>query len=110
MGCQFNLVIVPNKIQKIKDLQKFYKDYKNKLLEEYEHFEGYSGDLCVDDGNLIIKEEIKTTVKKKTLTQKDFHLVYDDLLKICTGHCKKWGPSIAVRINDQWAICGAYSD
>jgi hypothetical protein len=111
MGCQFNFVIVPAKIQKDKDLQKYYEDYQEKLMKEYgEEFEGYSGDMAVDDGSLIIKKELKTKVSKQNLTQKDFDLVYDDLLKLCEGHCEKWGPSIAVRINDQWAICGAYSD
>lgn len=111
MGCQFNLVIVPVTIQKTKDLQNFYEDYKNKLLEEYgEEFEGYSGDLCVDDDNLIIKKNLKTTVEKEILSQEDYDLVYDNLLELCEGHCEKWGPSIAVRINNQWAICGAYSD
>lgn len=111
MGCQFNLVIVPHNIQKIKDLENFYEDYKNKLLEEYgEDFEGYSGDLCVDDDSLIIKKELKTTVEKEILSQEDYELVYDELLNLCEGHCEKWGPSIAVRINNQWAICGAYSD
>lgn len=111
MGCSFNLVIVPPEIQKNKDLQNFYEDYKNKLLEEYgEDFEGYSGDMAVDNDELIIKKELKTTVEKEILSQEDYDLVYDNLLNLCGNICEKWGPSIAVRINNQWAICGAYSD
>lgn len=112
MGCNFNCVIVPAKIQNEKDLVEFYENYKNKLLEEYgEDFEGYTGNMAVDDDNLIIKNELKLEIKsKKELTQKDFDKYYDQLLELCTGHCEKWGPSIAVKIGKQWAICGAYSD
>ena len=109
MGCQFNFVIVPPEIQTHDDLEKYYENYKNKLLEEYgEEFEGYSGDMAVDDGSLEIKENLKTTTEKETLVQEDYDLVYDSLLELCENHCEKWGPSIAVRINNQWAICGAY--
>lgn len=110
MGCSFNCVIVPPEVQKIDDLRKFYEDCKNKLLEEYgDEFEGYTGDLCVDDGELVVKEDLKLEIDE-TVTQDDFDKYYDQLIELCDGHCEKWGPSIAVRIGKQWAICGAYSD
>jgi hypothetical protein len=111
MGCQFNCVIVPEKIQKVRELKKYYEDYKNNLMENCgEDFEGYSGDMCVDDG-LVIKKNLKLEINnKKEIEQKDLEEYYDQLLDLCTDHCEKWGASIAVRLGNQWAICGAYSD
>lgn len=111
MGCSFNCVIVPAKVQKVDELENFYESYKNKLLKKYgEDFEGYSGDLCVDDG-LKIKSKVKIKIdNKKELKQKDVDYYYDQLIKVTSKHCKKWGPSIAIRLGDQWAICGFYSD
>ena len=106
MGCNFNAVIVPVKIQSKKDLLKFYKDYKNNLIKEYggeEEFEGYSGDCASDNGEL----EIKKNLKIETVDLENYQ---DQLLELCEGHCEKWGGSIAVRIGKQWAICGSYSD
>lgn len=109
MGCSFNCVPVPSKIQKINELKKFYEEYKDNLLREYgEEFEGYSGDLAVDDG-LIIKKNLKIDIKEE-INENNVEDYYEDLLKLCTGHCEKWGPSIAVKAGDQWIICGAYSD
>lgn len=112
MGSSFNCVIVPEKIQKVRDLRKFYEEYKDNLLAEYgEDFEGYSGDLCVDDGHLVVKKDLKLDAdSKKELEQKDLEDHWEGLLELCTGHCEKWGPSIAVRLGDQWAICGIYGD
>lgn len=112
MGANFNCVIVPKKIQEEKDLQRFYEDYKDKLFEEYgEEFEGYSGDMAVDDGYLEVKKQLEIKCPKKTeLKQKDIDKILSDLLDLCEGHCQKWGPSIAVRVNGQWVICGSYSD
>lgn len=112
MGCAFNCVIVPPEIQKVSDLRKFYKEHKDKLLEEYgEDFEGYSGDMAVDDGNLVVKKKLKLDIEtEEPVTQDDVDDYFDDLMKLCSNHCKKWGPSIAIRLGNQWAICGAYSD
>jgi hypothetical protein len=53
MGASFNYVIVPKKIQSRKDLKKFYLDTQQKLFEKYgEDFEGYSGDMAVDNGEI----------------------------------------------------------
>lgn len=110
MGCSFNCVPVPAKIQKVGELRKFYEEYKDKLLEQYgEDFEGYSGDLAVDDGNLVIKKNLKIETDKE-LNEDNIGEYWDELLKLCTGHCEKWGSSIAVKAGKQWVICGAYSD
>jgi len=112
MGCSFNAVIVPVKVQSKKDLLKFYEDYRNNLVEEYggeEEFEGYSGDLASDNGELKIKKNLKIDAdEEEEIT--DLENYEDQLLELCEGHCEKWGGSIAVRIGKQWAICGAYSD
>jgi hypothetical protein len=109
MGCAFNAVIAPKKVQTKKDLLAFYEKHKEKLLEKYgEEFEGYSGDMASDDGTLLVKDlklEVETKKEIKNLDE-----YWEGLLSLCTGHCEKWGPSIAVRIGGQWAICGAYSD
>lgn len=112
MGCNFNCVIVPKKIQTERDLKKFYEEYKDNLLAEYgEEFDGYSGDMAVDDGSLVVKKNLKLEVANdKEIQQEDMEDHWGDLLNLCTGHCEKWGPSIAVRLGGQWAICGAYSD
>ena len=113
MGCAFNCVIVPANIQKVGDLKKFYENYRDELIEKHgEEFEGYSGDMAVDDGYLVVKKNLTLQIdsKKKELKQKDLDKYWDKLLELCTGHCEKWGPSIAVRLGSQWVICGAYSD
>lgn len=112
MGCAFNCVVVPSKIQKVADLKRFYEEYKDKLLEQYgDEFEGYTGDLAVDDGNLVVKRKLKLDLETdKEICQEDIDDYFDDLLKLCSGHCEKWGPSIAVKLGNQWVICGAYSD
>lgn len=110
MGCSFNCVAVPPKIQKIGDLRKFYHNHRESLLEEYgEEFEGYTGDMCVDDGSLEVKKNLKLDHEGE-LTQDNIGEVWDELLELCSDHCEKWGPSIAVRAGNQWVICGAYSD
>jgi len=116
MGCSFNYVMVPKKVQSVKDLREFYEQHKNKLLEEYgEDFEGYSGDMAVDDGELVVNKDLKLSVPsiKKEISQKmvekDYSL-FEKMMNLCEGHCEKWGSSMAIRVNDQWAICGAYSD
>jgi hypothetical protein len=109
MGCSFNCVPVPPEIQKVNELKKFYNDYKNNLLKQYgEEFEGYSGDLAVDSG-LVIKKNLKIESDVE-LNGKNIDKYWDDLLNLCTNHCEKWGPSIAVKFGKQWVICGAYSD
>jgi hypothetical protein len=109
MGCAFNTVIVPKKYQTPEELQEFYQEYQGKLLEEYgEDFEGYSGDMASDSGELVV------TKLKLPYDGPEFPVDHDDLweelMELCTGHCEKWGSSIAVRVGGQWAICGAYSD
>lgn len=111
MGCAFNCVIVPAKIQKVSDLRKFYEEYRNNLLEKYgEDFEGYTGDMAVDNGTLKVMKKVKLELDGEELSQDDLEEHFDDLMELCGDHCEKWGSSIAVRIGGQWAICGAYSD
>lgn len=110
MGCIFNSVVVPPEVQKVKDLRKFYNEYRNNLIDSYgDEFEGYSGDMAVDDGNLVVKKDLKLDFSG-TLTQDALNNISNDLFDLSEGHCKKWGPSIAVRVGNQWVICGAYSD
>jgi hypothetical protein len=105
MGCAFKAVFVPKKHQTQEQLQEFYSEYQGKLVEEYgEDFEGYSGDIASDSSELVVTE-----LKLPELPV-DHEGLWDELMELCTGHCEKWGPSIAVRVGDQWAICGAYSD
>lgn len=116
MGASFNYVVVPKKIQSEKDLVKFYEDTKQKLFDEYgEDFEGYSGDMAVDNGELEIKENLKLDLPKykKVLTKNSFnedYSVVEKMMDLVSDHVEKWGPSIAIRVNDQWVICGSYSD
>jgi len=115
MGSNFNYVIVPKKIQTHKDLQKFYEKEKEKLHKKYgEDFEGYSGDMASDSDELEIKENLSIKLTNyKTLTKNSLEKDYDSEMKICKfiqGHAEKWGPSIAIKVNDQWVICGFYSD
>lgn len=110
MGCAFNYVVVPSKVQKVADLRKFYEEYKENLLEQYgEEFEGYTGDMAVDDGTLVVKKDLKIEAEGE-ISQEDAEEYFEELLELCSGHCEKWGPSIAVRLGNQWVICGAYSD
>lgn len=110
MGCAFNYVVVPSKVQEVADLKKFYEEYRDNLLEEYgDEFEGYTGDMAVDDGTLVVKEELKLKAEGE-ISQEDAEEYFEELLELCSGHCEKWGPSIAVRLGNQWVICGAYSD
>lgn len=116
MGSAFNYVVVPKKIQSEKDLIKFYEDAKQKLYDEYgEDFDGYSGDMAVDNGELEIKENLKLNLSKykKALTKKILENdddVFEAMLNLVEKDVEKWGPSIAIRVNDQWVICGSYSD
>ena len=89
---------------------------KQKLFDEYgEDFEGYSGDMAVDNGELEIKENLKLDLPKykKVLTKNSFnedYSVVEKMMDLVSDHVEKWGPSIAIRVNDQWVICGSYSD
>ena len=106
MGAQFNYVVVPKKIQKQEHLEAFYEECSKKLIEKHggEDFEGYSGDLASDNGELKITDlELELPKYTKALTQKG---VEDDWESVD----KKWGPSIAIKVNEQWVICGSYSD
>lgn len=115
MGASFNYVIVPKKIQSHEDLQKFYEKEKQKLYDEYgEDFDGYTGDMAVDNDELEIKENLCIKLPHyDTLNKNSLEEDYDSEMEICKlieGHAEKWGPSVAVRVNDQWVICGFYSD
>lgn len=110
MGCAFNCVVVPPEVQKVGELRKFCEDYRNSLYENYgEDFEGYTGDMAVDDGTLKVRKDLVLEYEGD-LTEEGLGEIYDDLLALCTGVCVKWGPSVAVRVGKQWVICGAYSD
>jgi hypothetical protein len=116
MGAQFNYVVVPKKIQKQEQLEAFYEECSKKLIEKHggEDFEGYSGDLASDNGELKITDlELELPKYTKALTQKsledDWEFI-DKILELVTGHVEKWGPSIAIKVNAQWIICGSYSD
>lgn len=110
MGCCFKCVVVPPSVKKVGDLRKFYEKYRDSLLEGYgEEFEGYSGDMAVDDGNLVVRRDLKLEGSGE-LSQDDVDARYGELLELCSDHCEKWGPSIAVRVGKQWVICGSYSD
>jgi len=110
MGCAFNCVIAPNTVQTEEEVQGFYKECQAKLLEEYgEDFEGYSGDMASDDGTLLVTE-LQLPHDGPDITPENLEEHWGALMELCAGHCEKWGPSIAVRIGTQWAICGAYSD
>jgi len=114
MGANFNYVVLPKKIQTNKDLKKFYKEEKTKLLKKYgKDFEGYSGDMASDDDTLEITNLEMKLPHYKNLTRNSLKEDYDAEMEICSfieGHAKKWGPSIAIKVNDQWVICGFYSD
>jgi hypothetical protein len=116
MGSSFNIVVVPKKIQKTEELQKFYEAYRTKLIDSYgEDFEGYSGDLAVDNGELEIKEDLVLVLPKykKALTKNSFNKDYtpvEQMMDLVSDHVNKWEASIAIRVNDQWIICGSYSD
>lgn len=113
MGCAFRGVVVPVGVQKVGDLRKFYEEYRDNLLEEYgSDFEGYSGDMAVDDGSLEVRKDIVLECSGE-LTQDLFDSeCWGELLRVCEKNdvCKKWGPSVAVRVGGQWVICGSYSD
>jgi hypothetical protein len=79
MGCNFNCVIVPKKIQTVRDLRKFYEEYKDNLLAGYgEDFEGYSGDMAVDDGSLVVKKNLKLE------TETDEEIKQEDMDDYCS--------------------------
>lgn len=110
MGCSFNYVVVPPEVQKVGELRKFCEDYRDSLYEKYgEDFEGYSGDMAVDDGTLKVRKDLVLEYEGE-VTREGLDERYDDLLGLCEGVCVKWGPSVAVRVGKQWVICGAYSD
>jgi len=119
MGANFDIVVVPKKIQTTLDLQKFYEAYRAELVDAYgEDFEGYSGDLAVDNGELEIREDLVLDLPKykKALTKNSLNKDYADynpvekMMDLVNDHVKKWEASIAIRVNDQWIICGSYSD
>lgn len=110
MGCSFNCVVVPPEVVRVGELRKFCEEYRSSLLEGYgEDFEGYSGDMAVDDGTLVVRRDLKLDYEG-VLTGSGLDDIRDDLLELCGDHCVKWGPSVAVRVGRQWVICGAYSD
>jgi hypothetical protein len=115
MGAIFNYIIVPQKIQNHKDLQKFYEKEKEKLLKKYgPDFEGYSGDIASDNDNLEIKENLCMKLENhKNLTKnklEDDYASIEKIIDLIKDHAEKWGPSLAVKVNNQWVICGFYSD
>lgn len=110
MGCSFNCVVVPPEVVKVGELRKFCEEYRDGLLAEYgEEFEGYSGDMAVDDGTMVVRKDLRLEYEG-VLKQDDVDGIYAELTSLCEGHCVKWGPSVAVRVGKQWVICGAYSD
>jgi len=116
MGCEFKVVVVPVGVQEVSDLRKFYEEYRDGLLGSYgSDFEGYSGDMAADDGSLEIRKDIVLECScSGKLTQKlfDSSAYWKELLDVCEKKevCKKFGPSVAVRVGGQWVICGSYSD
>lgn len=115
MGASFNYVVAPKNVQSHEDVHKFYEETKQKLYEEYgEDFEGYTGDLACDNDELEIKENLCLKLENyKTIEQNSFDEDYnavEQMIELIEGHAEKWGPSLAVRVNDQWIICGFYSD
>lgn len=110
MGCAFNYVVVPPEVQKVRDLRKFCSDHRDSLLEEYgDEFEGYTGDMAVDDGTLKVRKDLVLEYEGE-VTREGLDGRFEELLDLCRGVCVKWGPSVAVRVGEQWVICGAYSD
>jgi hypothetical protein len=109
MGCSFNHVVVPDSVKKVGELRKFYTEYRDGLLMDYgEEFEGYSGDMAVDDGSLVVRRDLKLDYDGGF---DDLSEIFDDLVKMCEeAGASKWGPSVAFRVGGRWVICGFYSD
>lgn len=86
--------------------------------EEFE-FEGYSGDIASGEPSLLYcSGEFSVTADEEGLLQQgndELEFPYDaawfkPLREALEKQCKKWGPSLCVRINGRWAIMGYYSD
>jgi len=121
MGSSFNFEVVPKAIRLAKDLRKFYEERRDELIkkhgEEEEEFERYSGDMASDNCDLVLRKDLVLELPKfkKDLTKKaldkDFE-AQDSIMALLQleEDAQKWGPSVAVRVNDQWVIAGFYSD
>lgn len=111
MGCSFNWVAVPEGVSKVVDVRKFYEEYRDRLVFDYgDDFEGYSGDMAVDDGSLVVREDLKLDFGG-VLDEDGVGSIFDDLMRMAgeAGACK-WGPSVAFWVGTRWVICGFYSD
>lgn len=109
MGCSFNCVVVPPSVQNVRGLRKFYGEYRDGLLMDYGgDFEGYTGDMAVDDGYLEVRKDLVLDWEGEVPSDSDE--VREGVMGLIKGVAEKWGPSIAVRVGGQWVICGFYSD
>jgi hypothetical protein len=110
MGSAFSCVVVPKNIQNKKDLKNWCKKYREDLIESYggDNFEGYSGDMASDNGDLIITN-VKLNYQGQEL-ENNLDEMQDVLMDVFEPHVEKWGPSVAIKVGDYWVIGGAYSD
>jgi hypothetical protein len=110
MGSAFNCVVAPKNIKTKKDLKDWYEEYREDLIEEYggEEFEGYSGDMASDNGELVISK-VKVDYEGNDL-EKDIEDMTEKLMEVFEPHVQKWGPSVAIKVGNYWVVGGAYSD
>jgi hypothetical protein len=111
MGSAFNCVVVPKNVKTRKDLEDWYGEYREGLIEEYggeEEFEGYSGDMASDNGELVVTK-VKVEYDGNEL-EKDADGMTEELMEAFRPHVEKWGPSVAIKVGKHWVVGGAYSD
>jgi len=111
MGSSFNYVIVPKEIQSKQGLNRWVENYRLALIEEYGGegcFEGYSGDMASDNGELIVTSE-EFNYEGNNL-EDDICDMEVELMDIFEPYVKKWGSSVAIRVGNYWVVGGAYSD
>jgi len=109
MGSSFNCVVVPKEIKTQKSLNKWVENYRKNLIEEYggeECFEGYSGDMASDNGELIVTK-VKVDYNGDNL-EDDIENI--ELMDVFEPYVKKWGSSVAIKVGNYWVVGGAYSD
>lgn len=114
MGCSFSAIACPAEVKTPEEVKEYYRIVREELDGEY------TGTLGSDNGEVVVHPEIELEIPSIENEIMSGTVLYDwegtdeeeEIVEVLEKQTEaaKWGPSVAIRVNNQWVIAGFYSD